>query len=98
MGLGQLMPGTASGLGVSNAYDPVQNIAGSVKLIRGHLNKITDNAAWTDTTWHDLSLALASYNAGPGAVRKYGGVPPYRETQNYIKKVISIYKELCGCK
>jgi soluble lytic murein transglycosylase-like protein len=98
MGLGQLMPGTANGLGVSNAYDPVQNIAGSVRLIRGHLDRLTGNAAWADLTWHDLSMALASYNAGSGAVRKYGGVPPYRETRNYIKKVISIYRELSGCK
>lgn len=98
MGLGQLMPGTAAGLGVSNAYNPVENIGGSVKLIRGHLDKLSGNAAWTELTWNDLSLALASYNAGPGAVKKYGGVPPYRETQTYIKKVFSIYKKLCGIK
>lgn len=98
MGLGQLMPGTAAGLGVSDAYDPVENIGGSVKLIRGHLDKLSGNAAWTDLTWNDLALALASYNAGPGAVKKYGGVPPYRETQAYIKKIFSIYKNLCGIK
>jgi len=85
MGLGQLMPGTAAGLGVSNAYDPVQNIEGSVRLIRGHLNK-----------YGNLALALSAYNAGPGAVRKYNGVPPYRETQSYIKKVSAIYGVLCG--
>jgi hypothetical protein len=85
MGLGQLMPGTARGLGVGNAYDPVQNLAGSVKLIRGHLDK-----------YGDLALALSAYNAGPGAVKKYGGVPPYRETQNYVAKVSRIYKTLCG--
>ena len=98
MGLGQLMPGTASGLGVSNAYDPVENIGGSVRLIKGHLDKLSGNADWNELTWQDLSLALASYNAGAGAVKKYGGVPPYRETRNYINKVISIYKKLCGCK
>ena len=98
MGLGQLMPGTAAGLGVSNAYNPAENIAGSVKLIRGHLDKLSGNASWTELTWNDLALALASYNAGPGAVKKYGGVPPYRETQAYIKKVLSIYKKLCGIK
>jgi soluble lytic murein transglycosylase-like protein len=98
MGLGQLMPGTAAGLGVSNAYNPIENIAGSVRLIRGHLDKLTGNAAWTDLTWNDLALALASYNAGPGAVRKYGGVPPYRETQAYVRRVCSIYKKLCGIK
>jgi soluble lytic murein transglycosylase-like protein len=96
MGLGQLMPGTAAGLGVSNAYDPVQNIQGSVRLIRGHLDKLTGSADWSELTWHDLALALASYNAGPGAVKKYGGVPPYRETEQYISKVFSIYKKLCG--
>lgn len=85
MGLGQLMPGTARGLGVGNAYDPVQNLGGAVKLISGHLGK-----------YGDLSLALSAYNAGPGAVKKYGGVPPYRETQNYVAKVSRIYKTLCG--
>ena len=85
MGLGQLMPGTARGLGVSNAYDPMQNIAGSIKLISGHLSK-----------YGQLSLALSAYNAGPGAVKKYGGVPPYRETRNYVAKVTAIYKALCG--
>lgn len=96
MGLGQLMPGTAAGLGVSNAYDVVENVGGSVRLIRGHLDKLSGKAPWTELTWNDLSLALASYNAGPSAVRKYGGVPPYRETRNYINKVISVYKRLCG--
>lgn len=98
MGLGQLMPGTAAGLGVSNAYDPVENVEGSVRLIKGHLDKLSGNAAWNELTWQDLSLALASYNAGSGAVKKYGGVPPYRETRNYIDKVISTYKKLCGIK
>lgn len=85
MGLGQLMPGTAQGLGVRNAYDPVQNIEASIRLMRGHLGK-----------YGDLSLALSAYNAGPGAVSRYGGVPPYRETRNYVRKVTQIYKALCG--
>ena len=85
MGLGQLMPGTAAGLGVTNAYDPVQNLAGSIRLIRGHLDR-----------YGDLALALSAYNAGPGAVKKYGGVPPYRETQTYIRRVTQYYKALCG--
>jgi hypothetical protein len=85
MGLGQLMPGTARGLGVRNAYDPEQNIAGCIKLMSGHLSN-----------YGHLSLALSAYNAGPGAVKKYGGVPPYRETQNYVAKVTAIYKALCG--
>lgn len=100
MGLGQLMPGTAAGLGVSNAYDPVANIAGSVRLIRGHLDKLSGGSGWdwSSLTYNDLELALASYNAGPGAVRKYGGVPPYRETRNYVRKVLSTYQALCGFK
>lgn len=85
MGLGQLMPGTARGMGVSNAYDPVQNIEASTRLIHGHLER-----------YGDVGLALSAYNAGPGAVRKYGGIPPYRETRNYIQKVTSLYKALCG--
>ena len=85
MGLGQLMPGTARGMGVADAYDPVQNIEASTRLIRGHLEK-----------YGDIRLALSAYNAGPGAVRKYGGVPPYRETVNYVQKVTALYKALCG--
>jgi soluble lytic murein transglycosylase-like protein len=91
MGLGQLMPATARGLGVTNAYDPVQNIEASVRLIRGHLEKFSGRSSM-----EQLALALASYNAGSGAVRKYGGVPPYRETKNYIRKVASWYKHFCG--
>lgn len=81
MGLGQLMPATARALGVENAYDPIQNLAGSIKLIRGHLERSSG----------DLAEALARYNAGPGAVKKYGGIPPYRETINYIRKVSQLF-------
>jgi len=98
MGLGQLMPSTAAGLGISNAYDPVENIRGSVRLIKGHLDKLSGGREWNKLTWEHLELALASYNAGSGAVKKYGGVPPYRETQAYINRVISYYKSLCGIK
>lgn len=86
MGLGQLMPSTARGLGVTNPYDPQQNIAACIKVMSGHLSKYDGR----------LSLALSAYNAGPGAVKKYGGVPPYRETQNYVAKVTAIYNALCG--
>ena len=96
MGLGQLMPGTARGLGVGNAYDPEQNLAGAIKLIKGHLDKQSGKAAYGDLTWQDLELALASYNAGAGAVKKYGGIPPYRETRNYVQRVVKYYKKLCG--
>lgn len=97
-GLGQLMPSTAAGLGVNDAYDPVDNIYGSVRYIRGMLDRMTGNKEWNELTWNDLALALAAYNAGPGAVKKHGGVPPYRETQNYVRRVTNIYKQLCGVK
>jgi hypothetical protein len=84
MGLGQLMPATARSLGVQNAYDPAQNLAGSVRLIRGHLER----------SGGDLAIALAKYNAGPGAVERYGGVPPYRETINYIARVTSLFLQM----
>jgi len=81
MGLGQLMPATARGMGVGNAYDYRQNLDGAVRLIRGHL---ANNSG-------DLTLALACYNAGSGAVRRAGGVPPIAETHNYIRKVVSLF-------
>lgn len=93
MGLGQLMPGTARGMGVTNAYDSIDNLYGTVRLIRGHLEKYS---AKVGPTYEALVLALAAYNAGSGAVRKHGGVPPYAETQNYIRKVVSVYRRLSG--
>ena len=92
-GLGQLMPGTARGLGVGNSYDTEQNLAGTVKLLRGHLDKYNNQ---TGDDFEALVLALAAYNAGGGAVRRHGGVPPYKETQNYVRKVIATYKQLIG--
>jgi hypothetical protein len=93
MGLGQLMPGTAAGMGVSNAYDSIDNLYGTVRLIRNHLENYQRQ---TGEEYSSLVLALAAYNAGPGAVSRHGGVPPYRETQNYVRKVIGIYRALCG--
>ncbi|MCS7065700.1 MAG: lytic transglycosylase domain-containing protein, partial [Fimbriimonadales bacterium] len=98
MGLGQLMPGTARGLGVVDPYDPIQNLAGTVRLVRGHLERYWRQVGGDPNDWEHVVLTLAAYNAGSGAVRKHGGVPPYKETQNYIRKVIAVYKRLCGLK
>lgn len=98
MGLGQLMPATARRMGLSDPYDVSQNVDACVKIIRSGLNKYSGNAKWDDLNWDHLRLALAAYNAGSGAVRKYGGVPPYRETKNYVAKVTGYYKQLAGIK
>lgn len=77
MGLMQLMPATAVELGVSDPYDPSENIRGGVQYLKGLLVKFAQN----------VELALAAYNAGPTAVLRYGSVPPYRETQNYVTRI-----------
>ena len=76
-GLTQLMPATAAGLGVANPSDPVQALEGGARYLRRQL----------DAFGGDVTKALAAYNAGPGAVQRYGGVPPYAETQAYVQKV-----------
>lgn len=94
-GLGQLMPGTARGLGLTNPYDPAQNLYGSIRYLRERLSSFGVGAATGgDFSFEQIALALAAYNAGPGAVKKHGGVPPYRETQAYIRKVINLYQQL----
>jgi soluble lytic murein transglycosylase-like protein len=77
-GLMQLMPGTAAELGVTNPFDPKQNLEGGARYLAQQLERFDG----------DLRLALAAYNAGPGAVKRHGGVPPYPETQRYVESVL----------
>lgn len=81
IGLMQLMPNTAKGFGVTDPYNPIQNVDAGVRYIKNLLSKYNGN----------VILALAAYNAGSGAVSKYNGVPPYKETQNYVKNILANY-------
>ena len=78
----QLMPATAISLGVTNSFSPQQNIRGGTQYLAELIRRYDNN----------ITMALAAYNAGPGAVAKYDGVPPYPETQKYIEKVMKSYR------
>ena len=87
IGITQLMPGTASALGV-DPYDPAQNLEGGVRYLAQQLNTFANAGEWT------ASYAVAAYNAGPNAIRKYDGIPPYDETINHVNKIAAIYQDL----
>src|SRR5262249_59470563 len=85
-GLMQLMPATARGLGVTNMYDPAQSIDAGTHYLRDQLDHFNG----------DVRLALAAYNAGPGAVASYGGIPPYPEAQNHVSDALPNYPRSSG--
>jgi len=89
MGLAQLMPATVKSHGIRDAFDPVQNVYVCVKYLEREINRWRGRSNWLD-------LVLASYNAGPGAVKKYGGVPPYSETKSFVYIVKKYYNDLRG--
>lgn len=81
-GLMQLMDGTAQALGVGDSFDPVQNVEGGVRFLRSLLDR-----------YRDVEIALAAYNAGPAAVDRWGGIPPFQETQTYVSRVIGLQEQ-----
>lgn len=87
IGIAQLMPGTAAGLGV-DPYNALENVDGGVHYLKIQLDRFSGSGEWSTT------YAVAAYNAGPGAVEKYGGVPPYGETVGYVNAISAIYRKL----
>lgn len=85
-GLMQLMPARAVAFGVTDLFDPIANLGGGIRHLRELLQRYQG----------DLALALAAYNAGERAVEAYGGIPPYRETQEYVRKVLALYRAATG--
>ena len=79
LGIAQFMPGTAAGMGLRDPFDPAQAIPAAARLLSGHVR-----------TFGSVPLALAAYNAGPGAVQRYGGIPPYPETQAYVARILAM--------
>lgn len=90
-GLGQLMPGTARDLNVSDSFNIEQNVDGACRYLKRQLTRYSHLPRQ-----RQYELTLAAYNAGPGAVQRYGGIPPYRQTQEYVVKVIGVWRQLCG--
>ena len=84
-GLMQLMPETAATLGVEDAFEPKQNVRGGVNYLRDMLDR-----------YGDVTRAVAAYNAGPAAVDRHGGIPPYRETRDYVERVLTYYRHYHG--
>jgi soluble lytic murein transglycosylase-like protein len=90
-GLGQLMPGTAAGLGVGDPYDADANLDGTIRHLSGLVARYRDYPPQAR-----FERAIAAYNAGAGAVDRYDGIPPYAETQAYVRRVIGLWRRLAG--